>query len=415
MVDLSFNHIRESDRTKHVHRLMPYKGKFIPQLAEYCLTSHFTEGNAVLDPFCGSGTTLVQANELGMNAIGMDISAFNAQISNLKVSEWTATDLLDFYTKSTTILGMLHQPNIADFEREASNLLKDMNKANERSFITVSDTKRYNELLQQYDINTSINENSLSYFERWYLPSTRTEIHQARNFINGIADGNIKGMMQLLLCRVVRATRAISHSDNIALRSTVSHPYMCRKHRKICRPMYSIERIWKRFSEDTIDRISAFQKLRTSTKQRCFVGDSRSVRWVSMTAEMLDGLADGVLTSPPYLGMIDYHEQHAYAYELWDIPRADKHEIGALSKGKGKEAQRAYIKDVSQSLMNCADILKKDALVIVIVNDKHNLYPTIADRAGMAVTGVQEREVNKRSEGDAASYSESIFHLRKAY
>jgi len=69
---LSFVEYKESERTKHVHRLHPYKGKFIPQLVEYFLDSHtdefkkdiyFHKGDIVLDPFCGSGTTLVQANE----------------------------------------------------------------------------------------------------------------------------------------------------------------------------------------------------------------------------------------------------------------------------------------------------------------------------------------------------------------
>ena len=84
---LSFEKIKEAETTKHIHRLHPYKGKFIPQLVEYFLDSHtdnfkrdvyFQPGDIVLDPFCGSGTTLVQANELGMHAIGIDVSAFNA-------------------------------------------------------------------------------------------------------------------------------------------------------------------------------------------------------------------------------------------------------------------------------------------------------------------------------------------------
>ena len=80
---LSFVEYKESERTKHVHRLHPYKGKFIPQLVEYFLDSHtdefkqqiyFNKGDIVLDLFCGSGTTLVQSNELELHAIGIDIS-----------------------------------------------------------------------------------------------------------------------------------------------------------------------------------------------------------------------------------------------------------------------------------------------------------------------------------------------------
>lgn len=37
---LSFDKYTESETTKHVHRLHPYKGKFIPQLVEYFLDSH---------------------------------------------------------------------------------------------------------------------------------------------------------------------------------------------------------------------------------------------------------------------------------------------------------------------------------------------------------------------------------------
>lgn len=72
---LSFENVKEKDTTKHIHRLHPYKGKFIPQLVEYFMDAHtdaykkhayFHKGDIVLDPFCGSGTTMVQASELGM-------------------------------------------------------------------------------------------------------------------------------------------------------------------------------------------------------------------------------------------------------------------------------------------------------------------------------------------------------------
>jgi len=78
---LSFDQYKEAETTKHVHRLHPYKGKFIPQLVEYFLDSHtdnfkketyFKKGDIVLDPFSGSGTTMVQSCELGMPSIDIE-------------------------------------------------------------------------------------------------------------------------------------------------------------------------------------------------------------------------------------------------------------------------------------------------------------------------------------------------------
>ena len=138
---LSFDYLKEADTTKHVHRLHPYKGKFIPQLVEYFLDTHtddfkkevyFNKGDIILDPFCGSGTALVQANELGMDAIGIDISAFNCLISNAKTKKYNLSDVqIEMNRLSDVLDKYLINNNVQIFE---DSLLNELNEFNTKYF-----------------------------------------------------------------------------------------------------------------------------------------------------------------------------------------------------------------------------------------------------------------------------------------
>src|SRR5262245_43003761 len=89
----------ERERTKHVHRLHPYLGKFVPQLVEALLRRYVKPGGRVLDPFAGSGTTLVQCLESGYDAVGVDVAAFNCLLMRVKTTRYDLfgleTDLRD--------------------------------------------------------------------------------------------------------------------------------------------------------------------------------------------------------------------------------------------------------------------------------------------------------------------------------
>ncbi|HEY8632943.1 MAG TPA: DNA methyltransferase, partial [Candidatus Limnocylindrales bacterium] len=65
----------------------PYHGKFIPQLVEVLLDRYFTRGAHVLDPFAGSGTTLIAADQLGRRCYAMEIDPRYAQVT---IERWQA-------------------------------------------------------------------------------------------------------------------------------------------------------------------------------------------------------------------------------------------------------------------------------------------------------------------------------------
>lgn len=91
---------RQSTRYS-VHGLHEYKGKFNPQIVKAILNIFgVDDGCRVLDPFCGSGTTLVEASQIGATATGYDINPFavflaNAKLQALQTSPKSLDDDLD--------------------------------------------------------------------------------------------------------------------------------------------------------------------------------------------------------------------------------------------------------------------------------------------------------------------------------
>lgn len=446
---LSFDHLREKDTTKHVHRLHPYKGKFIPQLVKYFIDNHtdnfktgvfFQKGDVILDPFSGSGTTLVQANELGMHAIGVDVSKFNCTITNSKLLDYDF-DLLvkEVSNLKKYIQNFETENNVTDFENELLNELTKFNKKyfpspkfkrdvytkkidenilgkeKESEFLKI-----YNSLIEKYKIELKQNKNE-NFLDKWYIKNTRHEIDFAFEQLKKLKDEKIKRILAIILSRTIRSCRATTHSDLATLKEPQLTVYYCFKHKKICKPLFSIKYWFTRYANDTITRLKEFTKLKTNAHWATISDDSRKVdifgeieKRSKQFFELLQKQKiRGIFSSPPYVGQIDYHQQHAYAYDLFGFERKDELEIGPLYKGQGKEARESYTEGIAQVLLNARKFMVDNFDIFLVANDKLNLYPAVAEKAGMRIVNQFKRPVLNRTERDRNPYSEIIFHLKK--
>lgn len=445
---LSFDYLKEADTTKHVHRLHPYKGKFIPQLVEYFIDEHVDEfkkeayfhpGDIILDPFSGSGTTMVQASELGIHAVGIDVSEFNTLIGNIKIEKHNLLDVQNEILKITNALKVfISSLGVFEFDEKLTEELNDFNKQyfpspdfkykvrrkliNEDKYGKEKEEKfllRYYQLLNIYKIIPQ-QKKQKTFLDKWFLNPVRQEIDFVIDLVNQIKDPATKRVIQIILSRTVRSCRATTHADLGTLVEPVTTTYYCAKHGKVCKPLFSILSWWERYSKDTLERLVQFNKLRTETNQVCITGDSRDVNIVKVLGKTHPSFAkliksqkiQGIFSSPPYVGLIDYHEQHAYAYELFEFDRQDELEIGPLFKGQGKEAKESYIEGISKVLKNCQKILADDYNVFLVANDKYNMYPIIAEKANMQIVNQFKRPVLNRTERDKTAYAETIFHMK---
>ncbi len=445
---LSFDNLREKDTTKHVHRLHPYKGKYIPQLVEYFIDNHtdnfkketyFKAGDIILDPFLGSGTTIIQSLETGIHSIGIDVSEFNCMISSCKAVQYDEEYLQKSIKKLITSLDSFeHDNKIQEFETELLAELAKFNLVNypghdfkykinqgnfnenkfaiekEKEFLPI-----YQKLVKKYSIKLK-QDKKASFLDTWFIENVRSEIDHVFKTIKQEKDIKIRKILALILSRTIRSCRATTHSDLATLKEPQITTYYCYKHKKICKPIFSITSMLNRYALDTLSRVREFNKLRKPVYYSVLAGDSRNINIFEKVEKNNPKFSKilkkqkiaGIFCSPPYVGQIDYHEQHAYAYDLLGFKRKDELEIGPLYKGQGVEARKSYVEGISEVLNNCKKYLKENFDVFLVANDKFNLYPEIAEKSGMKIVNQFKRPVLNRTERDRNPYSEIIFHLK---
>jgi len=248
--------IKADTVTSSTHGFHKYPAKFIPQLPCWAIMRYIgvNKGKTILDPFCGSGTTLVEGVLSGNNAIGFDIDPLSSLISKVK----------------TTPLDV--------------KLLKDVDM-----WITSE--------LKKPQINTFLPE--CETIEHWFPKETIYGLSVIRTIIDRIPNqfGDKKATLDIYDFYIIcfsSIIRKVSYADDESQKTYVSHTK-----EKTPDEVYSTFDAQRLYF---IDRISSFC-------EQDKIGDAKIINTSSSKPllKYLDGKkVDLAITSPPYIKAIDY-------------------------------------------------------------------------------------------------------------
>ena len=245
-------------------------------------------------------------------------------------------------------------------------------------------------------------ERPRGYVRDWFAPQAARELLGFRELVGDYVNADV---LRVVLGRAARSARRTTHFDLDFPREPQREEYWCHKHKHVCRPVGEAAPFLRRYALDTLARVKAFSRVRARTREATVLhGDARELDF--------GGPFDGIVTSPPYPGLIDYHEQHRYAYELLGLDDCRELEVGAGAVGTSKAALGRYCDGIVATFQNVRRSLRQGAPVVIVVNDRRELYPEILQRAGLREERRHRRHVNRRTGRRAGEYFEDVLVCR---
>lgn len=255
--DNSILNIVTRDVNTHTHGFHKYPGKYIPQIPKWAINKYLNgnKDNNILDPFCGSGTTLVEGILAGYNTIGIDIDPLSAMISKVK----------------TTRIDEKELKTISDW------LVKEIKRTDKGIFKPECET-----------------------IEHWFTEDAIKKLSIIRTLINQIPEKfgkniKVKDIQDLLLICFSSIIRKVSNADDQSQKTYVSHT-------KIKEPK-EVNSLFLSQLDLFIDRAIKFAAI-TNPKTTSKIIISSSANSI---VKKLNGVnIDLAVTSPPYIKAIDY-------------------------------------------------------------------------------------------------------------
>lgn len=339
--DWSFHDEPTSSLTHGIH---PYPAKFPPQIPARLIELLTQPGDVVLDPFCGSGTTLVEALRLNRDTVGTDVNPVAVLATEAK------TTSLD--TIAELALGDLEQTVESDLGRERGE-----------PFL-------FSKPLAAPGLTSPP---SIPNLERWFSPVAIKEIGLLLDRIEGLRLESARTVARAVLSAILVG---VSNQDS--------------ETRYVVRPKGlatgDVLASFLRKLREVRGSLLAFRNASSLRRARVFLADARK-----LPAEQV-GPVDAVVTSPPYANAFDYHLYHRHRmYWLgYDPGELRRLEIGShlnfQRRGNGIETYRS---DMHACLRSITKVLKPRRPCAVVVGDSV-FFGKVADNAGLIVSAASE-------------------------
>lgn len=308
-----------------LHTLSAYVGGFPPALARYFIERYSTKGDVVLDPFCGGGTTPLEAGRTGRTVLANDAFTYAYTLTQAKCNPLPPRE----------------------FEQYLSSILDSM----EKTPVSIND-------LDNEDIEVFYSESTLKDILRMKDVLRGDESEQAC-FLKGLISGILHGPSKSFL--------SVQTKDTYSGSADYVRDYIEENDLEV--PDRDIgECARDKYERATEDGVPQFESTVTQS-------DARNLNFEPESADL-------VVTSPPYMHMLDYTWNNWI--RLWWLGADRKQEQDSLDITADVDKYRSFI---NSSLDEMYDVLKPNSRAILIVGDvkKHRASGTKIVRTGQLI------------------------------